>query len=485
MRGVMSDNRKGRIWDRLQGLRETPAITLLNRFVYTQSYVIVIAILAAISNIFSTELFVYPVYIMIGLFLSLFAKDYLPLIPIVICCYIAPSVGNNPGRNPDSIFYLQNGGIALILMAAVLAASIIFRLWIDPEIGGKIFFRYKRKLLPGILTLGGAYLLSGIGTASYRDHVWNNLLFALIQIASILVPYYFFTGAVRWNEAFRNYFACTGLAVGAALMLEIGNIYLNGDIFVDGAIARVKLYTGWGIHNNIGALLAMMIPFAFHYAYKRTHSWRYVITGTAFFLGVVLTCSRGSILFAALLYCVCFAAILLKGKNKRANVIAFLGIFLPVVICIFIFRDELLYVFRDMLSKKLDPQWRDVFYVEGFKQYLKYPIFGGSFFPIEFSPWDWAQGTGFSGFFPPRWHNTVIQLLACCGVVGILSYAYPRYLTLILFWGKPAVEKTMSGFSILVLLGTSLVDCHFFNVGPTLFYSMGLAFAERIWENKR
>ena len=33
--------------------------------------------------------------------------------------------------------------------------------------------------------------------------------------------------------------------------------------------------------------------------------------------------------------------------------------------------------------------------------------------------------------------------------------------------------------SMLTLLTTSMVDCHFFNVGPVLFYSMMLAFVEK------
>ena len=35
-----------------------------------------------------------------------------------------------------------------------------------------------------------------------------------------------------------------------------------------------------------------------------------------------------------------------------------------------------------------------------------------------------------------------------------------------------------TGFYILVLVGMSLLDCHFFNVGPVLFYSMALAVME-------
>ena len=34
----------------------------------------------------------------------------------------------------------------------------------------------------------------------------------------------------------------------------------------------------------------------------------------------------------------------------------------------------------------------------------------------------------------------------------------------------------------IVLLVCSLLDCHFFNLGPVLLYSMGLAFAENCIE---
>ena len=33
--------------------------------------------------------------------------------------------------------------------------------------------------------------------------------------------------------------------------------------------------------------------------------------------------------------------------------------------------------------------------------------------------------------------------------------------------------------SVMILLLCSLLDCHFFNVGPTLFYSVTLAFLEK------
>ena len=81
---------------------------------------------------------------------------------------------------------------------------------------------------------------------------------------------------------------------------------------------------------------------------------------------------------------------------------------------------------------------------------------------------------------PARWHNTVIQLLASCGLVGLMCYSFHRLQTLRLFWKKRKTDILFIGISLLSLLIMSLLDCHFFNIGPTLFYSIALAFAEHL-----
>jgi len=81
-------------------------------------------------------------------------------------------------------------------------------------------------------------------------------------------------------------------------------------------------------------------------------------------------------------------------------------------------------------------------------------------------------------FFPPRWHNTVIQILASCGIVGFAAYSFHRLQTLYLFFHRFQGKKTFALISMLTLLVTSMVDCHFFNVGPVLIYSAILAFVE-------
>ncbi len=459
-------------------LRKRPFAEATDRFFNSWKYFFLIGLMTVLSNAFSLELPVYAVFVLIGIYLSFFGKDYLPLMPIVICCYIAPSQNNNPGRNEGSIFFGASG-VLLMVLAGLFVASLIFRLATDPDFGGKAFFRRKRMLLPGILVLGAAYLLAGVGSGHYFEQGFGNLLFGFLQFASIFVLYYILCGAVKWNEASRHYMAWTGLCVGFVLLAEIANIYLTQNVIVDGQVVRVRFYTGWGHYNNIGALLSMMIPFAFQLACRSKKSWLYYLCGAAFLLGVLMTCSRGSLIFAVAVYVTSCFVVLFKSRNRRVGLYTNLITFGIITLLFLIFHQQLLRLFADMLGSSKGFSDRADGYAAGIKQFLEHPIFGGSFFPhTDANLYHWSQVEAFSSFFPARWHNTVIQIAASCGIVGILAYCYHRFQTVLLVIKKPTPEVLCIGISAMALLLTSLLDCHLFNIGPTMFYSMCLAFAE-------
>ena len=166
------------------------------------------------------------------------------------------------------------------------------------------------------------------------------------------------------------------------------------------------------------------------------------------------------------------------ARNRRHNAIALVTIVGVLIFSIVLFHRPLLRLFSGILGMGTDPSSRDTIYLEGLKLFAKAPIFGNSFFSPGYQPWDWSTVEGFSSFFPPRWHNTVIQLLASCGAVGLLCYGLHRAQTIKLFLSSYCKEKSFIACFLLVFILTNLFDCHFYNLGPTLFYSMALAFAE-------
>ena len=469
------------LWERLEPLRQK--VASFDRWLRSPWYVLTLAVLTVISNLLGLDLVIYSLFMGLGIYVSLLGSDLLPLMPVMILCYVAPSRENNPGRYPQSVFYPQNGGIYLGILLALFAACLVWRLAKDPELGGRKFLKAERKLLPSMLFLGASYLLSGIGMAGYFSILGQNLVFAIIQCFAVMGLYWLFTGAVRWDRTPRGYLAWTGLAVGFIVLVQLLENYLSGRIFEDGTINRELIATGWGMHNNVGCMMAMMMPFAFYLAAKSKRGWLFNLLGTVLFLGVVLSCSRGSMLMAGLAYGLCAFLLLKNPESRRQNLKVYLLALAAVTVGVVVLAPKLLNVFRLFISQLGNVSQRDNLLYYGICQFLSEPVFGGSFFPQgSYVPWDWANLEAFSSFFPPRWHNTLVQMLASCGTVGITAYLIHRGQTVKLFWKRRSTEHTFLALSLGVLLCAALLDCHFFNVGPVLFYSMALAFAEKLPE---
>lgn len=473
----------------MQQLRQSPRVQAINSFLRSPGYILTLSLLTVVCNLLGFELVYYTLVIALGLYVITLSKDLLPIMPMIMLCYIVPSVKNNPGRHGDSIFSFSNGGAYILALASVVVVFLIWRLISDKEMGSAFLTR-KRSLVSGMLFLGVGYLLSGIGSYRYFDVFGRNLLFAFLQFISIALLYFLFTATVDWFNVPKDYLAWMGLGIGFTVLPQLLMAYLSGQAFMEGTgtMDRELIYTGWGMHNNIGGLMVMMIPFAYYLAYTKKHSWVYNLLGTILLGGVMLSCSRTAMAVGAGIYLVC-AVILLKNKRTRKeNLWVYCIGALAVLGFVAVFFEKLMEIFSLFFEEIGLVSKRDVLLENGLKKFGNDPIFGGSFFfkgtPGEFVPWDFSEQATFSSFFPPRWHNTLVQIAASCGVVGLVGYGFHRFQTFRMLWRNRSTENLFIALYLAVLLLCSLMDCHFFNVGPVLFYSMALAFAENIHLSK-
>ena len=462
----------------LAGLRTAPLCKGFDEFLRTPSYFVLLGFLTVFSVMRSLELVTYTVFILIGLFVVLLGSDLLPLMPLFILSYITPSPHNNPGLEENTVFSGPQG-IYLFTLAGIFAICLVLRLCLDPVLGKKAFLKTKRALLPGILVLGAGYLLAGAFSGYYTANGWRNALFGCIQFFSVGLLYFLLTGGVRWEKAPKEYLAWCAVCVGLVIVGQLMHIYHVNHVIKNGFILRERIYSGWGNYNNIGALLTMTIPFAFQLSCRKKQAWVFELIALLLMGGVIMTCSRGSILVAVAVYTGTCGLMLYKSLGARSFRYIHIAVLVLAVLAVFFFRRELLNLFKSMLDRGLDPGGRETLYAEGWKQFTRFPIFGGSFFPVDFDVYGFSSVENFTAIFPSRWHNTVIQLLASCGIVGLLAYGFHRYQTVRMMLKNPTVGKAFISISLLALLTTSLLDCHFFNVGPVLFYSMALAFAEK------
>lgn len=469
--------------DCIAKLAECRVIRALRAFFGSALYTVLIIALMVLSNVFSLELPVFYCYLFLGTLAVLFDDDLKALIPMVFGAYMSLSYENNPAMNKwdspaPSALYDPAFRANLIVILGLAAALIIGRFL-------SLLILRKKKSVP-ILTLGFAalslsFLLGGIFTKYYD---FKTAFFGFTVSASLCGLYFLFYYTVDFGALRKGYWAETFTAAGFGVALELIGMYVKSGILTDPTLDRGVLLTGWGMYNSVGCVLAMCLPAALYLAASRKHGWVYVILSVLLGVALLFTQSRSSVLFGGIVYLAGMAVVLFKkrGKERRnilivaGSALALVAIAVIVICCHAPWREKFGTLFSDVFEKMFDGNGRDTIYPMAIEHFKEGPFFGVGFYHCKAFRWGYAAED--EVFLPPRYHNTVLQLLASGGIFAFLCYLLHRVETAFLLFRHPTAEKTCIALSIGALLLTSLLECHFFSFGPGLLYGLLLAFAE-------
>ncbi len=473
--------------DAIVKLRECSAVKLFRAFIRSPWYLALIAVLMAAAELFALELPVMYIYLTFAIVIFLFDEDLLGIVPLFTCHYLCISYVNNPGKHAETLFSDPSRMVQLVILGSVYGVMILARLISLLLLGGK---RKLPELTFGIVFFSVALVLGGAFSGYWGK---RTVLFGLLEMACFFVIYIVFLYAVNWEHVPKDYGLAHLVTVGMGLVAEIIGMYFNPDAFTGTSVNRAAFYTGWGIYNNVGGVMAMCLPAPFYFALKRKEGWIYSLIGIVFYLAVLLTQSRGAMLFGSIVFLACIIVVLVgsKGWERWKNLIAYGGFALVALISILVFRERIELLFQSVSDAGWDDSLRFDTYRACWKRFLEAPWFGSGFYhtpgtvlQVETGMWTTMDGiVEVTGFMPPRAHNTLFQLLASGGVIMTLGYSVHRVQTGFLFYRHPTAVKTFLSFCAAALLLTSLLDCHLFNFGPGLIYSIILLFAEG--DNKR
>ena len=452
-----------------------PPFRWLSAIIHSKWMVFFIAIFATVSNVLGLDFYFYCTIAGIAIYISLFGKDYLPYIPLMLFSYVAPSIVNNPSKGDNSIFLLNNGGLTLIIMGGAVAFFLLVRLIFDGQIGFKSMFKTKYKLAGGMLFLGISFAISGLGSQLLSGFEIKNLIFAGVQFAALFIPYFILSFGVRWNKVVKDYIAFTVILFGIVVGLQILFAYYSNGVIVEGRPQNTLIFSGWGVNTNMGAMVALAIPLVFYYISKDKNILINNIIVVFLFFANVLSLSRNSILVGSILYFVCLIVALFKSEKDITKFITFLFIVL-LLVALYFFNN---YVFNTLgfsFSNGFSPNGRDKLFSHAIETFYSFPLLGGGFYAINSTLL--PSELGWNAFFPRMWHNSVLQVMATGGLVCLIAYLIHRVQTIKLLFKNLTIEKVFIGISILALLLMSLLDCYLFQLGPMLFYSSALAFIE-------
>lgn len=463
-------------------LNSSRAVSFLRAFLRSPWFIALVVLLMACSEIFSLELYVIGAYITLGLLIVLVSEDTLPIVPMVTCGYMLISSQNNIGFHPDSLL-AQPYAQATILFAAVVIAVLLLGRLIS-----KLMEKKKRgvpKLLTGFVLLGIAYLLGGLGTDGWDK---ESVLFGFVQIAALSGFYFYFYFTVDWEKVPEEYLATLFTIVGAGILAQIVGLYANPNApGFDGEGNRGSLYTGWGVWNCVGCVMAMCMPAPAYFAVTKKHGWPFALLCCVYFLGVILTQSRGSIIFGAVVFAACIAYTIFRAEkwNKLWCGIVYAALLAGAAIAALVFRDKLEDLFRSLLDAGMNDSGRFNLYEQCWETLKELPVFGAGWYDAP----GIQLGNGgmfpngdprLEGYFVPGFaHDTFFQLIGCGGALALVTYLVHRTQTVLLVFRDPTPVRVVAALCVASMLLTSFVDNHVFNMGPGLLYSVLLVFGEK------
>ena len=456
--------------------RENKYVERINGGIDSPWFIAIIGLSAFFSSAFGFELIYYTVCWLFGVYVLLFKKETHALIPLILSFYFSPSIQSNPGRNPQSV-YFPGYGLEYIVFLIVTALIVYgYRIFKDVR-NGKIK-RGMPALSLGFVFLFVAFLTGGAG---YEDYTPGTLAYGFLVFVSWSLLYFLFYFTVDWKRVPKEYFGWICLFLGLLVSAELLWAYHANKVVVDGEIVRGKIYVGWGQYNNVGGALVLFLPGIFYLAAKRKHGYVFLLPAAAVFISVLLSRSRTSIAVAYVLAVLCIPTVVICSKGKTKWIKAGVAAAFVTTFILYSYKNpqNFLSLWNSLINFKEDGISRIEIYEKGWALFSGHRCFGTGFYSCQAFEW-----TKYQLIIPPRWHNTYIQLLACCGILGMLAYLFHRVQTILLILKKPGMEKTFLGLGILGLIATSILDCHFFNIGPGLVYSAFLILIERQGEMK-
>ncbi len=373
---------------------------------------------------------------------------------------------------PDfSRFYIEPLPLTVIaIFACILFASIGWFVFKNRKQANPIAWRGKAFL--GMAVFCGGLFLNGIFT---RYYTFSDTLFPISFLLSLLGVYLLFAAFIHFDEDSFEYLMTCLLSVGLIICAELLLGYLMGTVRLDenGNLVKESVMLGWGIWTAIGGMLVFLMPVCFYFAHSHRRGWIYFGLGLLEYVCIFLSQSRGALLFGTGILALCLLVLVLSGKNRKINRILTGCMLLVGILGVILLWDRLSGVLNNYLEYGFNDNGRYEKWNTGWRYFLENPIFGSGFYtPFDYGGWQ-------KDVYPYLYHNTLIQILSSCGIVGMAAYLYHRYCTVYLVFKNRTPYKLFLGISILGLVIFSLLDVLFFNTYPTIIYALMLLFMEK------
>ncbi len=420
----------------------------LRQFMLSTQWMLLLCCFAAIFVTFKLEIVGTLVFaVIVGISLVINDDFMASLMPFLLTYMIAI-------KNYDSFdIFMQYIWIAIPLSLMIISHFVLYRK------------KYKRNMtikgsqFKPMLLVSFAIVLGGFGFIKKEEFFALTSVYHMIALGfGMLLLYLLFYANIDVNPKYSMINMLTRIMVIAGLFASfmiISHYLININYVIDRITTHKSIYVQW--RNNLSTILMICIPFAFLQANKKSY---YTIVGFIYYAAILLTGSRGGLLFGGIELAMCIIMFVLYDTRRRLAYI-FICACLAFAFMIFSrqFFDFFGYTFNRLLTALSDflagesQETRAIHCARGINDFLNHPIFG--------------TGLGYMGnrdVFPSKefalcwYHCEVIQIPASFGLFGIIAYVYQFIKRNILLWKKATLFNMTIFLSYISLEMMSLVN---------------------------
>ena len=378
--------------------------SFIRKFVYTDYYLILVSLLTYIGWVSKCTPFGITAAVLLMCAVLLGSDDVLPLsINMFGAMLVIWS------EEPSDFLYMWPILIPLILCLIIFIVK-----------NCRHRFRIGKMLFPQI-AVSVALLLGGAGVASSQEYV-RGLPNVLLLGIGVLAMYIFYDHFLKRDckRDYALYLSRVMMYIGIVICLELITEILRSGIPMsqwDTAYWRI----GWGSRNNIATFLMLTAGLTFYLSTRYRHGWIYLAIGLAQYFCIIMTFSRGGIIFGMISGAFALAFTIVKAKNKKRQLV-YTAVILGIVLLLYlIFMDKINGMIAALIDRGMGSSGRTDLYKEAWSLFKAHPFLG--------------VGMGYVGIYEGihldlnvigiYWfHSTLFQVLASAGTVGIIAYLY-------------------------------------------------------------
>ena len=431
-------------------------------------YPLLICAMVFLGYRYGVEVFLLPIVVVLACVALWVCDSIRPLIAPLLMFLFAFSNENSMFGDVPSDYYLTGWRIVAVAILIVFTATSLIAFLKKRRYAQSL--RYcSTPLIFSLLLLSVAFLLNGVTSETWEV---GNLIYGGLQVVAFLFIYVLFFHGFSDNESadeLGDYFSYITMLITLLLAAEMVTLFTTvPGVVENGTILKSEIVFGWGVCNNAGLYIAVLIPMNFYGAYRSRLPIVQFIVATVAYASAVLTLSRNALLWSTLAYAFCLVCLMLFGRKKSFFRYAALALVLCSGVLFMVYHEAIMTALTNYSLQGTSDSGRYDIWRTAWERFHDQPIFGNGFHTVPLTENVTAS------FIPSMAHNTVLQLLFSMGIVGLGAYVIYRARTLMLFMHRPSILKTMLGASMGVLLGMSLLDNFIFHVQPLFYYSIAM-----------